>query len=642
MAATGRRWTTLLLMATSLALYFRIFGVFFGVDDFFYIAQAQAPSWPGLERAFAERYLAHTGAFYVNLHVFGLSAGWHHLIPLALHVLNAYLVFSLFGRIFRDDRVLATTAAVLFALHPAAYTVLAWVALGNEEIPALTLTLLAVHLFLNHLGKPGWRSLVLAAVASVVACGFKNQAVMVPAYLLAFAVLSTPREGGWTMRRVVLIGGSFLPFVLFDAWYLFRVIPQIPQAQNPLYATDFSIRSVGLAYLTLLANTLNVLPFGREAIGYQQSIPAGFVGVAGSAALYRSLVLLGCAGVCVYSAVVLRRLLFLLCMLLLVVLGLFFAAVIPHHLYEYYAYFSLPAVSGALALPVLALRRALPSWPPRRRAVALSSAATLVVAYAFGQGHLLHATNLFVRQAENARAIDGFVSRHVGKGQALAFVPPSGLAYQDSVYGASINVLHRDRDISVAYLRPGDAERPDASTSRSVLVAFDRVDDRDRQLYLLDQAQWTAARRITLTTADDEVVQPIRARGDGITEIQMLLQSSWPAEVVGIVEEVGESSSGKLVATTLATARIRCGGGASRYYALGFPVQAHSAGREYRLRLTLPERSKNPVGVFAGQAPATMLPLITKPLRDAASGSSAHGPQETLVFRLVRIDPRSP
>jgi hypothetical protein len=175
-----------------------------------------------------------------------------------------------------------------------------------------------------------------------------------------------------------------------------------------------------------------------------------------------------------------------------------------------------------------------------------------------------------------------------------------------------------------------------------VLVAFDRVDDRDDQLYLLDQVQWSAARRITLATADDGVIQPIRARDDGITEIQVLLQSSWAADVVGVFERVDERGDDKLAVTTLATARIRCREGASRYYPLGFPVQVHSAGRVYRLRLRLAERSKNPVGVFAGQATPTMLPLITKPLRDAAAGSSAPGPQETLVFRLVRLDPRFP
>lgn len=630
------RWLFAIVVGVAFALYFRVFRVFFGVDDFFYLAQARAPVWPGLERAFAERYLSHTVAFVLSPRLFGTSAAAYHVAPFALHIASACLIFRLLRRVLPSDRVLPAAATLLFMIHPAAYTILAWPALGFEEISALTLTLLVVHLFLTYRQRPTrWGVLALSVLLAITACGFKNQAVMIPAYLVAFSAVVMQQEGV-TRRGLVQLAASLLPFVLFDLWYFSQIVPQLPQATNAAYATNFSLRSLGSAYLRLLPNTLNVFPFGREALGYQDSLPSSLPAIVGDGVWYRTALLIMGIAIYGYSARVLGRGVFAACMAAVVMVGLFFAASIPHHLYEYYTYFSLPAACGVLAMPVTALcrlRAPAARWSVAGRVVAGGALAV----YAFAEGTVLHSSNGFVRQATHAAQIDAFVTARMTPGQTLLFAPPSETAYMDSSYGASIQALHPAMNLRISYLTGSD-QPPEASTPDPVLVAFDKVGDRDYQTYHLDQAQWIATHRTSLAPGD-ELTQPIGLRTDGFEEIHLLLRSGWGTDVTVEIDEVRQMANETLDVSALSTVTVHCpAGGAARYYPIPVPRQAHSAGKRYQIRLRLSGGQRNPIAIDAGPTSLTFRPFRRQPSVAGALTPSELATDETLVFRVVVVD----
>src|SRR4051794_6162970 len=113
--------------------------VFFGVDDFVFLVDTRH-AWPGFVAALGERYFSHS-TYGINVWLFGDRPWAHHLLPLGLHVLNAWLIFRLFERIQRRT-VLSVAAATLYAIHPATVTVMSFVTAGLEETPTVTATLL--------------------------------------------------------------------------------------------------------------------------------------------------------------------------------------------------------------------------------------------------------------------------------------------------------------------------------------------------------------------------------------------------------------------------------------------------------------------------------------------------------------------
>ena len=62
----------------------------------------------------------------VDVEVFGLNAGGHHLTNVLLHCLNGLLVFVLFSRLLKND-LLGFFVALLFVVHPLRVESVAWV-----------------------------------------------------------------------------------------------------------------------------------------------------------------------------------------------------------------------------------------------------------------------------------------------------------------------------------------------------------------------------------------------------------------------------------------------------------------------------------------------------------------------------------
>ena len=84
----------------------------------------------------------------LDVTLFGKNAGGHHLTSLALHCLNAALVFILLQRL-TDKQWLSLVVAGLFALHPLHVESVAWVS-ERKDVLSACLGLLSLWAYAKH------------------------------------------------------------------------------------------------------------------------------------------------------------------------------------------------------------------------------------------------------------------------------------------------------------------------------------------------------------------------------------------------------------------------------------------------------------------------------------------------------------
>lgn len=140
---------------------------FVGLDDPSYLIenrQVRAGLTPaGIAWAFTT---THAGNWHpltwlshmLDVELFGMSAGAHHLVSLAIHAANTLLLFLLLrgltGALWRSALV-----AALFAVHPLHVESVAWAA-ERKDVLATLLVLLATLAWLQAVRRPGpWRKL---------------------------------------------------------------------------------------------------------------------------------------------------------------------------------------------------------------------------------------------------------------------------------------------------------------------------------------------------------------------------------------------------------------------------------------------------------------------------------------------------
>src|SRR5512140_2302268 len=117
-----------------------------------------------------------------DVQAFGLDAGAHHLVSLALHLLSALLLFLAFRRM-TGARWPSALVAGLFALHPLHVESVAWVAERKDVLSGLfwMLTLLA---YARYVERPARGRYALVLVAFGLGLMTKSMIVTLPLVLL--------------------------------------------------------------------------------------------------------------------------------------------------------------------------------------------------------------------------------------------------------------------------------------------------------------------------------------------------------------------------------------------------------------------------------------------------------------------------
>ena len=115
--------------------------------------------------------------------LWGQAAGGYHCFNIALHAINALLVWRLFLRLCLPG---AWLAAAIFALHPVQVETVAWVT-ELKNVLSLFFILLALLAWLEFIGqqtKPSWKWYSLALLCQALALAAKSTACTLPAALL--------------------------------------------------------------------------------------------------------------------------------------------------------------------------------------------------------------------------------------------------------------------------------------------------------------------------------------------------------------------------------------------------------------------------------------------------------------------------
>jgi Flp pilus assembly protein TadD len=132
----------------------------------------------------------------LDVQLFGLDAGFHHLTSLAFHTLNTLLLFMFLARTTGAIGRSATVAA-LFAVHPLHVESVAWVA-ERKDVLSTFFWLLTMGAYVWYARAPGrWR---YAAVVAGLALGLMSKPMLVtlPVVLLLIDV--------WPLGRLSLPG----------------------------------------------------------------------------------------------------------------------------------------------------------------------------------------------------------------------------------------------------------------------------------------------------------------------------------------------------------------------------------------------------------------------------------------------------
>lgn len=198
-------WICLFLMAVTFAVYRQVsHHEFVSYDDRLYVTE-NAHVKAGLTRestrwAFSAGYAANWHplswlSHMLDVELFGLDSGRHHLINLLFHLSNTGLLFLLLSRMTGAVWP-GLFAAALFALHPLHVESVAWVAERKDVLSAFfwMLTLIAYH---EYVKRPGPVRYLVTLSAFVLGLMSKPMLVTLPLvlFLLDYWPLGRLRPG---------------------------------------------------------------------------------------------------------------------------------------------------------------------------------------------------------------------------------------------------------------------------------------------------------------------------------------------------------------------------------------------------------------------------------------------------------------
>ena len=257
------------LAAVTLAVYSGAAGNgFLSYDDGDYVvgnpAVRDGLTWAGLRWAFTSfaannwhplTWLSHM----LDVDLFGVWAGGHHLVSVGLHILSALLLFG-FLWITTGRRWAGLLAAALFALHPLHVESVAWAAERKDVLSTCLLmaTLVAYAWFAR---KPGARRYLAVAAAFTLGLMAKPMLVSVPIVLLLLDYWPLGRlEPTWASVRARAI--EKLPLLALSAASAVLTLAAQGSAIAPLDRVPFDGRlaNAAVSYVTYLRQM--VWPFG--------------------------------------------------------------------------------------------------------------------------------------------------------------------------------------------------------------------------------------------------------------------------------------------------------------------------------------------------------------------------------------------
>jgi protein O-mannosyl-transferase len=201
-------WILAALVAINLVIYAQVRSYEFTQwDDPHYVFQnrvvSQGLTWQGIRWAFATGHAANWHpltwlSHMLDVQLFGMSAGPHHVINILFHIANTLLVFLL---LFRMTAALWRSAFVagLFAAHPLHVESVAWIAERKDVLSAFFM-LLTIWAYIAYVRKSSARRYLLIVLLFALALMSKPMAVTLPLILFLLDI--------WPLNRLRLLSGQ--------------------------------------------------------------------------------------------------------------------------------------------------------------------------------------------------------------------------------------------------------------------------------------------------------------------------------------------------------------------------------------------------------------------------------------------------
>jgi len=213
-AFTGRAaWACLILIALDLIVYSPVWHHgFVGLDDPSYVTKnpnvTGGLTWHGFLWAFTAGYAANWHpltwmSHMLDVQVYGLNAGPHHLTSVLLHIANTLLVF---GLLHRMTGALGRSAFVagLFGVHPLHVESVAWVS-ERKDVLSTFFGMLTIWAYVGYVRQPRWGRHVLLLLLFALGLMAKPMLVTLPFVLLLLDYWPLHRVA-WGADRSAWIG----------------------------------------------------------------------------------------------------------------------------------------------------------------------------------------------------------------------------------------------------------------------------------------------------------------------------------------------------------------------------------------------------------------------------------------------------
>jgi hypothetical protein len=134
----------------------------------------------------------------LDVELFGLDAGRHHLMNLFFHIVNGILLFAAL-RMATGSYWRSAFVAALFALHPVNVDTVAWVA-ERKNLLSTTFWMLTVIAYVQYARRPTIPRYSLAVFAFLLGLLTKPMLVTLPFVLLLLDY--------WPLKRIAAVPGQ--------------------------------------------------------------------------------------------------------------------------------------------------------------------------------------------------------------------------------------------------------------------------------------------------------------------------------------------------------------------------------------------------------------------------------------------------
>jgi protein O-mannosyl-transferase len=182
----------IVLAAATIAVYAPLKDYeFVNFDDGLYVTEnalvQQGLTWEGLERAFAAPMNGFWHPLTILSHMldvalFGLNPGAHHLVNLLFHIANTILLFLAINRM-TGARWRSALVAALFALHPLHVESVAWVS-ERKDVLCTLFWMLTMLGYARYARMPSFRTYLLVLIPFILGLMAKPMLVTLPFVLL--------------------------------------------------------------------------------------------------------------------------------------------------------------------------------------------------------------------------------------------------------------------------------------------------------------------------------------------------------------------------------------------------------------------------------------------------------------------------